>query len=67
MLKYLNVSGYYNSLKFSESIDYNRLKPLSLHGNKNLQSLSKEEILNEIEMQHASSKGKNKNSWNYVS
>ena len=66
MLKYLNFSGYYKSLKVSESIEYNRLKPLSLHGNKNLQNISKKEILNEIEMQHDSSKGKNKNSWNDV-
>ncbi len=68
MLKYLNVSGYYSSIKYSESIEYNRLKTLCFHGNKNLQNLSKQEIISEIEMQRDLSKGKNKNknSWNHV-
>ena len=44
MLKYLNVSGYYKSMKFSESIDYNRLKTISALKGKNLQNLSQKEI-----------------------
>ena len=44
MLKYLNVSGYYKSIKFSESIDYNRLKTISALKGKNLQNLSQKEI-----------------------
>ena len=44
MLKYLNVSGYYKSMKFSESIDYNRLKTISALKDKNLQNLSQKEI-----------------------
>jgi hypothetical protein len=68
MLKYLNVSGYYSSIKYSESFEYNRLKTLCSHGNKNLQNLSKQEIISEIEMERNLSKGKNKNknSWNHV-
>ena len=82
MLKYLNVSGYYKSMKFSESIDYNRLKTISALKDKNLQNLSQKEIETlvdqdkrstvwEDEMMHhdlsEKEKIKNKNSWKNLS